>query len=63
MEYKYLLEWTNCYICHKQHIKSTDHSRKFKTTRFNLFLSNFPATRILLSSYLFWVQKKLVDYL
>jgi hypothetical protein len=28
----------------------------------NLFRSNFSATRILPSSYLFWVGKRLVDY-
>jgi hypothetical protein len=30
---------------------------------FNLFQSNFSANRILPSSYLFWVVKRLVDYL
>jgi hypothetical protein len=30
---------------------------------FNPFQSNFSATRILPSSYLYWVEKMLVDYL
>jgi hypothetical protein len=30
---------------------------------FNPFKSNFSATRILPSSYLFWAGKRLVDYL
>jgi hypothetical protein len=30
---------------------------------FNPFQSNFSANRILLSSYLFWAGKRLVDYL
>jgi hypothetical protein len=33
------------------------------TDPFNPFQSNFSATRILPSSYLFWAGKRLVDYL
>jgi hypothetical protein len=35
----------------------------FLKFRFNPFQSNFSATRILPSSYLFWAGKKLVGYL
>jgi hypothetical protein len=36
---------------------------KMQNKNINPFQSNFPANRILPSSYLFWTGKRLVDYL
>jgi hypothetical protein len=37
--------------------------KEVRMVALNLFQSNFSATRILPSSYLFWMGKRLVDYL
>jgi hypothetical protein len=44
-------------------VKLMHHEGALHCTSFNPFQSNFSATRILPSSYLFWAGKRLVDYL